>query len=63
LYIKTCIVLEHSILSGCHFFQVMVVAMAAAWVACLLEAQQLRLWLMEHTRFLVVAMVGTWEEA
>ena len=40
----------------------MVVAMeAAAWVACSLEAQQLLLWLMEHTRFLVVATEDTWE--
>jgi hypothetical protein len=35
--------------------------MVVAWVACSLEAQQLRLWLMEHTRFLVVVTVGTWE--
>jgi hypothetical protein len=39
---------------------VMVVAMDLAWVACSLEAQQLRQWLMEHTRFLAVT-VGTWE--
>ena len=39
---------------------VMVVAMDLAWAACSLEAQQLLLWLMEHTRFLAV-MVGTWE--
>jgi len=43
--------------------RVMVVVMAAAWVACSLEAQLLRLWLMEHTRFLVVVTVGTWEAA
>lgn len=41
--------------------RVMVVAMAAAWAACSLEAQLLRLWLMEHTRFLVGVTVGTWE--
>jgi len=41
--------------------RVMVVAMVVAWAACSLEAQQLRLWLMEHTRFLVGATVGTWE--
>jgi hypothetical protein len=42
------------------FLQVMVVAMELAWAACSLEAQQLLLWLMEHTRFLAVT-VGTWE--
>jgi hypothetical protein len=43
--------------------RVMVVAMAVvAWAACSLEVQLLRLWLMEHTRFLVVVTVaGTWE--
>jgi len=41
--------------------RVMVVAMVAAWAACSLEAQLLRLWLMEHTRFLVGVTVGTWE--
>jgi len=39
---------------------VMVVAMDPAWVACSLEAQLLRLWLMERTRFQVVATVVTW---
>jgi hypothetical protein len=41
---------------------VMVVAMVVAWAACSLEALLLRLRLMEHTRFPVVAtVVGTWE--
>jgi len=41
--------------------RVMVVAMVAAWAACSLEVQLLRLWPMEHTRFLVAVTVGTWE--
>jgi len=41
--------------------QVMLVAMGPAWAACLPEVQLLQQWLMERTRFLVVATAATWE--